>query len=81
MKIQEEVYDLFDLGAASVLVTCEVLSTFPQDLQSIHQIVISRIQDDGKTVHGILTRDKIELIEKNELVVLVRLRSVENRWF
>lgn len=80
MKIEKEVYDLFDGGAHSVLVTCEVKSTFPQDLASVHQIVVSRILDDGKTVHGILDRKQIESIEKNPNFEVVRLRADVDRW-
>jgi hypothetical protein len=81
MKIEKEVYDLFDAGAASILVTCQVKSTFPQDLQSVHQIVISRILDDGKTVHGILDRNQVEAVEKNDHFESVRLRADHDRWF
>jgi hypothetical protein len=80
MKIEKEVYDLFDSGAASVLVTCDVKSTFPQDLDSVHQIIISRILDDGKTVYGILDIKQIELVEKNPNIELVRLRADHDRW-
>ena len=80
MKIEKEVYDLFDGGAASVLVTCEVKSTFAHDLSSIHQIIISKILDDGKTVHGILSRNQIETVEKNNHIELVRLRADVDRW-
>lgn len=80
MKIEKEIYDLFDGGAASVYVTCIVKSTFPQDLPSVHQIIISKILDDGKTVHGILDKRQIEAIEKNDNFELVRLRADVDRW-
>lgn len=80
MKIEKKVYDLFEAGAASVLVTCEVKSTFPQHLQSIHQIVVSRILDDGKTVHGILSKNQIDTIENNDDFESVRLRADHDRW-
>lgn len=80
MKIEKEIYDLFDAGAFSVLVTCEVKSTFAYDLQSIHQIIISKILDDSKTVHGILTRNQIETVEKNDHIEIVRLRAEVDRW-
>ena len=80
MKIEKEVYDLFEAGAGTVLVTCEVKSTLPQDLQNVHQIVISKILDDGKTVHGILARNQIETVENNNIFESVRLRSDHNRW-
>jgi len=81
MKIEKEVYDLFDNGAASVLVTCSVKSTLPQDLYSVHLIVVSRIIDDGKTVHGILDRKQIEIVEKDDNFESVRLRADHDRWF
>jgi hypothetical protein len=80
MKIEKEVYDLFDAGAASVLVTCTVESTLPQDMQSVHQISINRILSDGKTIHGVLHKDKANLVEANDNFVEVRLRSVQDRW-